>query len=279
MAGVWWTRSWTDRRCGADLVIDASGRLSRLAPAPGARRRHRHGLRVSDLPQTCGRSAWTVDQPFAWSGTFSGYDSYVFPHEHGHVSAVIIRPTADAGLGALRHLDAFNAACRPPNPATAYVAEYMAMAASPASLPPSRSLATCTDRLAPPTAEGPTRHHIVALAEAAQDGSVTRLMRPGMPQTGRHPTTGRGERANERFATRRLRRDRLWPTARKAPNELRLYPRTRVDILGTLHPDRRVVEPDSSTAGGDGYERCRLAAAGAGRVSEAIGANIEVPRS
>ena len=35
---------------------------------------------------------------------FHGYDSYVFPHERGHVSAVIIRPTADAGLGVLRHV-------------------------------------------------------------------------------------------------------------------------------------------------------------------------------
>ena len=51
-------------------------------------------------------------RPFAWSGLFHGYDSYVFPHEHGHISVVLIRPTADAEFGVLRHLDAFEAACR-----------------------------------------------------------------------------------------------------------------------------------------------------------------------
>ena len=34
------------------------------------------------------------------------------PHEHGHISVVLIRPTADAEFGVLRHLDAFEAACR-----------------------------------------------------------------------------------------------------------------------------------------------------------------------
>jgi hypothetical protein len=36
----------------------------------------------------------------------------VFPHERGHFSTVIVRPTADAGLGVLRHVEAFDAACR-----------------------------------------------------------------------------------------------------------------------------------------------------------------------
>ncbi len=50
--------------------------------------------------------------PVAWTGLFDGYQVYVFPHEHGHFSVVIIRPTADAELTVLRHLDAFDAACR-----------------------------------------------------------------------------------------------------------------------------------------------------------------------
>jgi 2-polyprenyl-6-methoxyphenol hydroxylase-like FAD-dependent oxidoreductase len=96
----------------ADLVIDASGRLSRFAPTPtiGAdtgmayvSRTYRRHPDAAPGPLT---------RPFAWSGMFRGYDSYVFPHERGHVSAVIIRPTADAGLGVLRHLGAFEAACR-----------------------------------------------------------------------------------------------------------------------------------------------------------------------
>ena len=50
--------------------------------------------------------------PVAWTGIFDGYQVYVFPHEHGHFSVVVIRPTADADLTLLRHVDAFDAACR-----------------------------------------------------------------------------------------------------------------------------------------------------------------------
>jgi hypothetical protein len=41
-----------------------------------------------------------------------GYDVYVFFHEGGHISAVIVRPTADAAVTVLRRTDAFDAACR-----------------------------------------------------------------------------------------------------------------------------------------------------------------------
>jgi hypothetical protein len=51
-------------------------------------------------------------RPGAWVGIFDGYQTYVFIHEHGHFSVVIIRPTADADLLVLRHRDAFDAACR-----------------------------------------------------------------------------------------------------------------------------------------------------------------------
>jgi flavin-dependent dehydrogenase len=96
----------------ADLVIDAGGRLSRFTgPAQlggdtgmayvSRTFRRQHGAPPGPLLR-----------PFAWFGMFAGYDSYVFPHEHGHISVVLIRPTADRGFGVLRHLDAFEAACR-----------------------------------------------------------------------------------------------------------------------------------------------------------------------
>jgi hypothetical protein len=36
----------------------------------------------------------------------------VFPHDHGHFSVVIVRPTADTAMLRLRHRDAFEAACQ-----------------------------------------------------------------------------------------------------------------------------------------------------------------------
>jgi hypothetical protein len=50
--------------------------------------------------------------PIAWGGTFDGFHAMVFPHEHGHFSVVIVRPTSDIALQQLRHRDAFEAACR-----------------------------------------------------------------------------------------------------------------------------------------------------------------------
>ncbi|MFN0088839.1 MAG: FAD-dependent oxidoreductase [Acidimicrobiales bacterium] len=96
----------------ADLVVDASGRLSRLAAPPerGGNAGMAYVSRTFRRPP--GAEPGPISSPFAWSGRFVGYDAYVFPHEHGHISAVIIRPTADAGLGVLRRLDAFEAACR-----------------------------------------------------------------------------------------------------------------------------------------------------------------------
>ena len=96
----------------ADLVIDASGRLSRLAgPAllggdtgmSYVTRNYRRDRDAKPGPMT---------SPVAWSASLVGYDTYLFPHERGHIAAVIIRPTADAALGALRHADAFEAATR-----------------------------------------------------------------------------------------------------------------------------------------------------------------------
>ncbi len=96
----------------ADLVIDASGRLSRLATPPELGDDAGMAYVSRTYRRRSGAAAGPMNGPVAWSANFHGYDSYVFPHERGHVSAVIIRPTADAGLGALRHLDAFDAATR-----------------------------------------------------------------------------------------------------------------------------------------------------------------------
>jgi flavin-dependent dehydrogenase len=95
----------------ADLVVDASGRLSRLTP-PQIRGDVGMAYVSRTYRRRLGATPGALTTPFAWSARFHGYDGYAFPHEHGHVSVVIIRPTTDAGLGALRHPDAFDAACR-----------------------------------------------------------------------------------------------------------------------------------------------------------------------
>jgi hypothetical protein len=89
----------------------AERRLSRLAP-PQIRGDVGMAYVSRTYRRRLGATPGALTTPFAWSARFHGYDGYAFPHEHGHVSVVIIRPTTDAGLGALRHPDAFDAACR-----------------------------------------------------------------------------------------------------------------------------------------------------------------------
>ena len=50
--------------------------------------------------------------PIAYLAEFDGYQCLVFLHEAGHFSVVLVRPTADAALKALRFEAAFEAACR-----------------------------------------------------------------------------------------------------------------------------------------------------------------------
>ena len=100
--------------CDADLVVDASGRTTRIA-----------GSADDELGGDCGiayvnrcyrlhegAALGPLTMPIAWGGTFAGYHAMVFPHEHGHFSVVVVRPTADIALQQLRHRDAFEAACR-----------------------------------------------------------------------------------------------------------------------------------------------------------------------
>ena len=101
----------------ADLVVDASGRSGRL---------HRSSELSDDpaLDGDCGLAY--VDRtyrlrpgaepgpmvtPIAYLADFDGYQCLVFLHEAGHFSVVLVRPTADAALKALRFEAAFEAAC------------------------------------------------------------------------------------------------------------------------------------------------------------------------
>jgi 2-polyprenyl-6-methoxyphenol hydroxylase-like FAD-dependent oxidoreductase len=98
----------------ADLVIDAGGRVSRLAPRGVADLGGDTGMAyvTRTYHRRHGAAPAPMTSPVAWTGIFDGYQVYVFPHEYGHFSVVIIRPTADAELTLLRHADAFDAACR-----------------------------------------------------------------------------------------------------------------------------------------------------------------------
>ena len=101
-----------------DLVVDASGRAGRLG-------RSRAQDRNPELDGDCGLAY--VDRtyrlragaepgplvsPLAYIADFDGYQCLVFLHEAGHFSVVLVRPTADAALKALRSEVAFEAACQ-----------------------------------------------------------------------------------------------------------------------------------------------------------------------
>ena len=103
-------------RLDADLVVDASGRAGRAAD---------HLRAPSTVGGLCGMAY--VDRqyrlhdgaepgpmlnPLAWQAEFDGYQAILFLHERGHFSVLLVRPTADKALKDLRHLVAFEAACR-----------------------------------------------------------------------------------------------------------------------------------------------------------------------
>ncbi len=102
----------------ADLVVDASGRAGRVGRSSG------HGSDPS-LDGDCGLAyvdrtyrlapgahPGPMASPIAYTADFDGYQCLVFLHEAGHFSVVLVRPTADAALKALRVEAAFEAACR-----------------------------------------------------------------------------------------------------------------------------------------------------------------------
>ncbi|HEY5155555.1 MAG TPA: NAD(P)-binding protein [Acidimicrobiales bacterium] len=102
----------------ADLVVDASGRAGRLDPTSAQGRRPELdgdcGLAYVDRTYRLRRGAdpGPLVTPLAYMAEFDGYWCLVFLHEAGHFSVVLIRPTADAALKALRFEAAFEAACR-----------------------------------------------------------------------------------------------------------------------------------------------------------------------
>jgi len=97
----------------ADLVVDAAGRSGRLDRTPtlvGGDTGIAYVNRTYRLRRGADRGP--MSSPIAWFGSYDGYAVIVFPHEGGHFSVVVVRPTADPVLRELRHDDAFDAACR-----------------------------------------------------------------------------------------------------------------------------------------------------------------------
>lgn len=100
----------------ADLVVDAAGRSGRAvdglrAPATvGGPCGMAYVDRQYRLHDGCEPGPLT--NPLAWQGDLAGWQVLVFPHERGHFSVVLIRPTADTTLKDLRHAAAFDAVCR-----------------------------------------------------------------------------------------------------------------------------------------------------------------------
>lgn len=105
------------RRVEADLVVDASGRSSRVGVGEGQRAAARLdgdcGLAYIDRCYRVrpGAEPGPMNTPLGFIGEFDGYQCLVFLHERGHVSVVLVRPTADAELAMLRATPAFEAAC------------------------------------------------------------------------------------------------------------------------------------------------------------------------
>jgi len=98
----------------ADLVVDASGRAGRLGRSrPGHDLDGDCGLAYVDRTYRlrAGADPGPMVNPLAYVGDFVGYQCLVFLHEAGHFSVVLVRPTADSALKALRFEAAFDAAC------------------------------------------------------------------------------------------------------------------------------------------------------------------------
>jgi 2-polyprenyl-6-methoxyphenol hydroxylase-like FAD-dependent oxidoreductase len=96
------------------LVVDASGRAPRLGGPVMEEIGGECGLAYVNRRYRLrdGAEPGPLTQPYVWGGSFDGFDAMVFPHERGHFSVVIVRPTTDAALKELRHTDLFDAACR-----------------------------------------------------------------------------------------------------------------------------------------------------------------------
>jgi len=102
----------------ADLVVDASGRAGRLgrSTAQGGDPELDGDCGLAYVDRTYrlrpGAEPGPMVSSIAYMADFDGYQCLVFLHEAGHFSVVLVRPTADAALKALRFEAAFEAACR-----------------------------------------------------------------------------------------------------------------------------------------------------------------------
>jgi 2-polyprenyl-6-methoxyphenol hydroxylase-like FAD-dependent oxidoreductase len=102
----------------ADLVVDASGRAGCLgrSSAQGGDPQLDGDCGLAYVDRTYrlrpGAEPGPMVSPIAYMADFDGYQCLVFLHEVGHFSVVLVRPTADAALKALRFGAAFEAACR-----------------------------------------------------------------------------------------------------------------------------------------------------------------------
>jgi 2-polyprenyl-6-methoxyphenol hydroxylase-like FAD-dependent oxidoreductase len=100
----------------ADLVVDASGRSSRvtrsLRPPPSLVNRLGVGYVDRQYRLHPGAEPGPMSSPIAWQADPDGYQVIVFPHEHGIFSVIVVRPTDEPDLALMRHAPAFDAVCR-----------------------------------------------------------------------------------------------------------------------------------------------------------------------
>ena len=99
----------------AELVLDASGRSSRVIRELGERQGFggECGLAYVDRLHRLrpGAEPGPLASPLAWQGDYDGFQVLVFLHERGMFSTVIKRHSHDAELKLLRHDRAYDAAC------------------------------------------------------------------------------------------------------------------------------------------------------------------------
>jgi 2-polyprenyl-6-methoxyphenol hydroxylase-like FAD-dependent oxidoreductase len=99
----------------AELVIDASGRSSPVTRDLGERAGFGGdcGLAYVDRLYRLrpGAEAGPLLSPVFWQGAYQGFQVYVFLHEQGIFSTIIMRHGRDAALKELRHDAAYDAAC------------------------------------------------------------------------------------------------------------------------------------------------------------------------
>ncbi len=98
----------------ADLVIDASGRSSRIDRSATAEIEGLCGMAYVDRTYQlrAGAEPPPLDNPLAGVREYDGYEVLIFRHEAGHFSTLIVRPTADHDLKILHQVAAYEAACR-----------------------------------------------------------------------------------------------------------------------------------------------------------------------